>query len=334
MFNCCRSPNEAAGRFVSMHALGEKSGFLPSAMSKCRICPRQCEVDRRVARGYCGAGAHLTINLWQRHLGEEPVISGTRGSGTIFFSHCNLRCVYCQNFKISQYGWGKEYSVAELANIMLGLQRDGVHNINLVTPTHFTPQIRKAIIAARDQGLHLPVVWNSSAYEHPETLQTLEGLVDIYLPDFRYLDRDAALLYSLAPDYPERAMGAILEMRRQVGRLRLDADGLAERGLLCRILVLPENVNRADKILGWIAENLGTETYISLMAQYYPVHRAAFYPPLHRPITREEYQYCLDFLDEFGFGKGFLQEPVITPEWTPDFQPSSRLGNREYVHEP
>lgn len=285
----------------------------------CRICPRACGVDRRTEKGFCGAGLLPVINLWQLHMGEEPVISGVRGSGTIFFSHCNLRCVYCQNYVISQQGHGQEYSIEQLSNIMLDLAAQGAHNINFVTPTHFTPQVKEALFIARDRGLTLPVVWNSSGYENPETLRTLEGLVDIFLPDFRYSSPEAARIYSSAADYPERAQAALIEMFRQTGHLQTDTHGIAVRGLICRLLVLPGNVNRVDQTLKWIADNLSPKTAISLMAQYYPTHRAADFTEINRPITEVEFDEIVDLAADLGFENGFVQEVGATPEWTPEF---------------
>jgi len=285
----------------------------------CEICPRRCRVNRFEQVGFCGGGAVATVNLWQKHMGEEPVISGTRGSGTIFFSRCNLRCVYCQNYRISHFGWGREYEIAKLAEIMLALEADGAHNINLVSPTHYTPQIRAAIIQARASGLQLPVLWNSNGYESPQVLRTLEGLVDIYLPDLRYISSEPGQRYSHCPDYHLHAPGAILEMARQVGKLRMNEEGVAERGLLCRVLVLPSNANRAGEILAWIADHLGVSTYVSLLAQYYPTHKAADYPEIARPLAEAEYSRVLALLDELHLENGFVQELGITPEWTPAF---------------
>ena len=289
-------------------------------LSSCTLCPHRCGVDRSRTRGFCRAGDRLRINLWQPHHGEEPAISGTRGSGTIFFSHCAMRCLYCQNHRISHLGWGRDYSIGQLAEIMLELQDSGVHNLNLVTPGHFTPLIRQALELARRTGLNLPVVWNSGGYEAAETLRTMEGLVDIYLPDFRYGDAAAGRRYSGVADYPARAGEAILEMFRQVGHLAIDDSGLARRGLLVRLLVLPGNVNRLDLVLAWLADHLGPETWISLMAQYYPTHRAVDLPPLDRPLTTTEYETMADLAEELGFANGFLQEVATSPEWTPDFK--------------
>jgi putative pyruvate formate lyase activating enzyme len=203
---------------------------------------------------------------------------------------------------------------------MLEMQNRGVHNINFVTPTHYTLQIREAILKAKEKGFYLPVVWNTNAYENIETLQKMDGLIDIYLPDFRYFEAGASLAYSGAEDYPERAMEAILEMFRQVGHLQIDSNGLAKKGVLCRLLVLPGNLNQVDKILQWLSKHLGTSTCISLMAQYYPAYNASKYPLLSRPITSGEYEFALDRYEDLGFHNGFIQELAATPEWTPDFQ--------------
>jgi putative pyruvate formate lyase activating enzyme len=255
-----------------------------------------------------------------KHLGEEPMISGHRGSGTIFMSNCNMHCLYCQNYTISQLGYGREYTVEQVASMMLDLQAAGVHNINFVTPTHFTLQIREAIIKAKQAGLSIPIVWNSNAYEHANLIRELEGLIDIFLPDFRYADCDAALKYSDAPDYPTFAQKALSEMHRQVGKIELDADGIAQSGLLIRILLLPRDLNNIRGILTWIADNLGTETYISLMTQYYPTYKANEYSKISRPIHASEYREAVSLAEDIGFENGYFQGLGITPEWTPDFK--------------
>lgn len=287
-------------------------------LKNCNICPRNCGVNRFVETGYCKAMDKIRINLYQLHFGEEPNLSGKNGSGTIFFSYCNTTCVYCQNFSISQFGWGKEVSKEKLADIMLGLQGAGANNINLVTPTHYTPQIIESIKLAKAQGLNIPIVWNSNAYESVSTLKELEGLVDIYLPDFRYFDNQAAKNYSDAGDYREVAVKAVSEMFRQVGHIE-EIDDIAVKGLLIRILILPENKNRVDKIMDWIYENIGKETYISLMGQYYPTYSTNAYPELNRTITEEEYNFAVDKLNSLDFENGYIQDRGSTDEWTPDF---------------
>ncbi len=288
-------------------------------LTDCRICPRNCGINRFTARGFCLAGAEMRVNCHQLHHWEEPVISGSNGSGTIFFSGCNMKCVYCQNYEISQEFKGKNCSCDELVSMMLELQQKEAHSVNLVTPTHFTPQIREALVKARNEGLNIPIVWNSNAYEKVETLKTLEGLVDIYMPDFRYWSPESSATYSAAPDYAEFAKSAILEMFRQVGHLNVIGN-VAASGLLIRILVLPGNLNGADKIIRWICDNTGADTYISLMGQYYPTYRAGEFSELNRSVTRKEYSKLENLLDELGFSNGFVQKVGSDSKYTPDFQ--------------
>ncbi|OHD65919.1 MAG: hypothetical protein A2176_03585 [Spirochaetes bacterium RBG_13_51_14] len=287
-------------------------------LARCTLCPRECGVDRFVTAGYCHGTHEVTVDLHQLHSGEEPVLSGTRGSGAIFFSNCALRCVYCQNHRISHEGRGRRCSTEELCDIMLDLQDRGVHNVNLVTASHYAPQAASSLRLARERGLAIPVVWNSSAYEKPETLRLLQGLVDIYLPDFRYCDPSAADRYSLAPDYPVWARKAIIEMFRQVGHLNV-RDGIADKGLIIRLLVLPGLTDGIRDILSWIRGAIGPDTWVSLMGQYYPAYRSGEFPEINRPATAEEYEECLGYLDELGFENGFIQEVGSCAEYTPDF---------------
>lgn len=293
-----------------------------SQMFSCNICPRNCGIDRTKNKGYCGVTDKLRINLATRHFGEEPCFSGTRGSGTIFFAGCNLRCVYCQNYEISTLCWGKDISVEELIRLMLKLQEEGAHNINLVTPTHFTLQLREAIIQAKEKGLTIPVLWNSSAYEKVETLQLLTGLVDIYLPDFKYAHKVYAQKYSSAPDYPAVAISAIKEMFSQVGLLKLDEKGIAQKGLLLRMLILPNKLAGCKENLYTLAEELGTELTLSLMGQYYPAGKAKNYKELTRGITLTEYFEVVDTAVELGFTKLYTQEISSSDTWTPNFSPA------------
>lgn len=287
-------------------------------MKACALCPRECGADRITGTGYCGGGVAARTNLHRLHFWEEPVISGTSGSGTLFFSHCTMRCVYCQNYLISHEGRGTDRSPAELAAQMLELQNAGAHNVNLVTASHYTPQAAEAIIIAKEHGLRIPTVWNSNAYEKPDTLRMLEGLVDIYLPDFRYYDAALSARYSDTPDYPEHAREAILEMHRQTGRLTL-SNGIAVRGIMIRLLVLPGQTASVRSILAWVHDALGPETWISLMGQYYPVFRSAEFPEINRPITEEEYEQCRSCLDELGFENGFIQDIGSCVDYTPEF---------------
>lgn len=288
-------------------------------LQNCRICPRDCRVNRYETRGFCGAGEQIEINIAQLHFGEEPCLSGSRGSGTIFFSHCNLKCVFCQNYAISIEGHGREISEAELIRIMLDLQQQGAHNINLVTPTHYTLQLIPALQKAKTEGLTIPIVWNSSAYEKPETLKRLKGLVDIYLPDFKYFHGVYAKKYSHAPDYPRLAFESIKEMIQQQGRLEMDENGLAYKGVLLRLLVLPEGLSGTENILRKIAYELSTELSLSIMGQYYPAGDARRYPELNRGICEAEYKKVLDTAVDLGFSSIYAQELSCSDFWTPRF---------------
>ncbi len=285
----------------------------------CLLCPRNCSINRYETTGYCNSTANLKMNIAQLHFGEEPPISGTNGSGTIFLSNCNLKCVFCQNYEINDFGQGKEISLEMLVQIMFDLKNKGAHNINFVTPTHFTPHIRAAIIQAKNNGLNIPIVWNSNAYEKLETLKSMEGLVDIYLPDLKYAAGIFAGKYSGAKDYPQIAQPGILEMYRQVGNLQENL-GIASKGLIIRLLVLPNQLAGIRQNLYWIHENLGVETYISLMGQYYPTHKANEYPEINRGITHDEYSKVSDLLHDLGFQNGFIQDCGSTSDWTPTFE--------------
>ena len=286
---------------------------------QCRICPRDCGVNRYEQRGFCGASASVAINLYQLHFGEEPPISGTGGSGTIFFSHCSLKCVFCQNYAISCQGFGSSLGEDSVIQIMLDLQEQGAHNINLVTPTHYTPQLRVIIASARAQGLKIPLLWNSSAYEKVETLKSLNQLVDIYLPDLKYSHGVYAKKYSHAADYPEVALDAIREMYSQVGPLSVDADGIAQKGVLVRLLVLPQGLSGTEHNLRRLADEIGTEVPVSLMGQYYPAGDAGQHSELGRGISRDEYQKVLDTANELGFSNVYVQEISSNDFWTPIF---------------
>ncbi|MGE5592944.1 MAG: radical SAM protein [Betaproteobacteria bacterium] len=294
----------------------------------CRLCPRACGKNRLAGEvGFCGAGALPRVALASLHYWEEPCVSGNRGSGTVFFSHCNLRCVFCQNHVISHGGFGKDITVPELAQVFLRLARKGAHNINLVTPAHFLPQVAWAIRLARDQGLAIPVVYNTNAYELPESLALLEGLVDVYLPDLKYHNEMAAARYSSARDYFARATCVILEMHRQVGAARFSHDGIMTRGVLIRHLVLPGLAADSKKVLDWVRANLPGDTYVSVMSQYVPVHQAAKHPEINRRLTVREYEEVLDHFDEIGLENGFMQDPSSQDSsFTPRFDLSGLEG--------
>lgn len=285
---------------------------------QCRLCPHNCAANRFSRNGFCKAGDKVKINIAQLHFGEEPIISGTNGSGTIFFSHCNLKCVFCQNHLISHRGEGVDVSNAKLADIMLDLQRKGAHNINLVSPTHFSLQLADVIKIAKKEGLSIPVVWNSNAYENVETLKMFDGLVDIYLPDFKYWDNQNSEKYSGIDNYREHVCAALREMFWQVGNIKV-GEGLAKRGMMVRMLNLPGNINNIEHSLKWIKENFGTEIWISLMFQYYPAYKASNYLELNRGVTKEEYDFAVSIFQELGFYNGFIQEISCSDEYTPDF---------------
>jgi putative pyruvate formate lyase activating enzyme len=298
------------------------------SLESCEICPRRCKVNRlRGERGYCGVGAEIIVSHYGPHFGEEPPISGVQGSGNVFFASCNLRCIYCQNHQISHKTIGSTISVNGLADIFLKLQKSGVHNINLVSPTPYVPLIAAAMTRARGSGVTIPFVYNTHAYETPETLQMLEGLVDIYLPDFKYWRSRVSEMLSSARDYPERARVSILEMKRQVGNLRVQ-EGIAWRGLLIRHLVLPGNLAGSRQVIRWIGETLGRETFMSLMSQYNPLFRASEFKLLNRRIRAEEYGSLVVLLMEEGFENVFVQDLESAPLFVPDFRLSEPFTPR------
>ncbi len=279
-------------------------------LESCRVCPRECGVNRlkNEKSGFCRSGLNPVISSVSPHHGEEPPLSGTKGSGTIFFTNCNLKCVYCQNYPISQLGTGAERTVGELACQMVWLQEQGCHNLNLVTPTHFMPQILKAISIARERGFELPVVYNTSGYESVEALRLLDGIVDIYLPDMRYADDAAALKYSGAPHYPEINRAAIREMFRQVGNLVLDQNGVATRGVIIRHLVLPGGLSGTERVMKFLAEEISKDVFISLMSQYFPAYKANENRDINRRISEKEYDEAYEIKMKYGLQNGWVQE--------------------------
>jgi putative pyruvate formate lyase activating enzyme len=278
-------------------------------LESCRVCPRQCGVNRlkNDKLGFCRSGLNPAISSVNPHHGEEPPLSGTKGSGTIFLTNCNLRCVYCQNYPISQLGNGAERTPDELAGQMIWLQEQGCHNLNLVTPTHFMPQILKAFGIARERGFDLPIVYNTSGYESLEALRLLDGIVAIYLPDMRYADDAAARTYSVAPHYPEINRAAIKEMYRQVGNLVLDEDGIATRGLIIRHLILPGGLSGTEGVMKFLAEEISKDVYISLMSQYFPAFKAHEFRELSRRITADEYEVAYQTMRKCGLKNGWIQ---------------------------
>jgi len=271
--------------------------------------------------GFCKAGLLPMVSSFHAHFGEEPPISGRNGSGTIFFTHCSLRCVFCQNHPISQLGEGKEVSVKDLASMMLKLQKQGCHNINFVTPTHYMPQILEAVFIAKENGLKVLLVYNCGGYESIEALKILDGIIDIYMPDMKYSDNKAAKKYSFAPDYFEVSKKVVKEMHRQVGDLKI-VKGIAQKGLLIRHLVLPDGLAGSEAII----KELSPKTYINLMAQYYPCHNAFNFPEISRRITRREYLNVIKFAKKKGLFRGFRQvlqtiDRAQIPEWTDNLKP-------------
>jgi putative pyruvate formate lyase activating enzyme len=309
---------------IDINELSKRAERLTSRLASCDICPRRCSVNRLDGElGFCHSGALPIIASYCAHRGEEPVISGTRGSGTIFFGNCNLRCVFCQNYQISQ-DWQKqkanEVSIETLAGYMLELQAQGCHNINLVSPSHFAPQIVAALALAVPKGLKLPLVYNTNAYDSLETLKELEGMVDIYLPDIKYASDDNALKYSGAEDYVENSRAAIKEMFRQTAELMLDENEIAQRGVIVRHLILPENIAGSKEALKWLAQEVSPEITISLMSQYHPTHYAIRFPEIGRHISQVEYDQVMQALEESGLENGWVQDMDAPQNYLPDFE--------------
>lgn len=278
-------------------------------LSKCSLCPHECKVDRtKFKLGVCKCKDKVEIALSSLHFYEEPCISGTNGSGTIFFSHCNLQCAYCQNYEISQEGKGKEISVEHLARLFLKQQAKGAHNVNLVSPTPYVPYIIEAISLAKERGFKLPIIYNTSGYEKVETLQMLEGYIDVYLPDFKYMDDSLALQYSKAPNYKKIVTRALKEMYRQVGAPELDENGIIKKGLIIRHLILPNEVQNSKQVLKWIKENMDLGVYVSVMAQYFPCYKAKQVDKLSRKITKEEYEEVEQYMYQLPLENGYIQE--------------------------
>lgn len=293
----------------------------PNEYSNCTLCPRACSVDRTQGqRGFCGATDEMYVGRAALHAWEEPPLSGTHGSGTVFFTHCTLGCVFCQNRTISRReAGGRPVTRERLAEIFLELQAQGAHNINLVTASHYAPSVHDALQAARANGLHIPVVYNCGGYETVETLRMLDGLVDIYLPDFKYYSSYYAGLYSGAPDYPDFAKDAIAEMVRQTGAPQFDAQGIMTRGTIVRHLMLPGLAGDTAQVLRYLAEHFGDQILVSLMRQYTPFGMAERYPELDRKITDEEYDQAVTLFSDLGLS-GFLQNgESISESFIPSF---------------
>lgn len=323
-------------RYLTLLAGNELRGRveqLESLLESCTVCPKLCGNDRlndEIAA--CYSGRLPIVSSYTAHFGEEPCLSGTRGAGNIFFGNCNLRCVYCQNYQISQT-WKEqkrnEVTHEQLAEMMLELQDRGCHNIGFVSPTHFAPQMARAILIAAEKGLRLPIVYNTNAYDSVEVLRLLDGIVDIYLPDLKYADSDAGFQYSKVRDYTTHARAAIKEMRRQMGNeLVFDENGLLRAGLMIRLLVLPNDIAGVEENLRWIRDELGPKTAVSLMAQYYATNKAATgdrYILLSRRISEGEWFSAVSLLEELGMEEGFMQEyESASHYYRPDFNDAEK----------
>lgn len=306
--------------YLVLYRSGELARRIEAAwamVSPCELCPHRCRVERlRGERGVCRMGEQVVVSSWNLHHWEEPPISGTRGSGTIFFSGCTGRCRFCQNYPVSQLGYGRPFDIKRLAMMMLELQSKGAHNINLVTPTHFMPHILAALPAAIEGGLRLPLVYNTSGYERVEALQVLEDVVDIWLPDSKYADNPIARQLSGFRNYVEYNRAALREIYRQVGEeLVLDEKGIAQRGLIIRHMVLPQGLAGTPEVLRWIASELSPRIHVSLMDQYFPAYQAVGDPVLGRKITWKEYQAALEALEAAGLENGWYQTTLEEDEF-------------------
>ena len=288
--------------------------------SGCVMCPRKCGAKRNLGEiGFCGADNNIKIGRYSLHMWEEPCISGTKGSGTVFFSHCNLKCVFCQNYRISTEERGKVITTDELAEIFLELQATGANNINLVTPTHYADKIVKALDTARLKGLNLPIIYNTSGYETVETLKMLDGYINVYLPDFKYWRSDIATKYSNAPDYPEIAKAAISEMVRQTGTPKFE-NGLITKGTIVRHLLLPGNLYDSKKIIDYLHTTYGDDIYISIMNQYTPLEQVKNISPLNRKVGKREYDVLIDYAADIGIKNAYIQDGETALEsFIPEF---------------
>ena len=291
-------------------------------LTDCILCPRNCHADRvNGRRGRCHETAEIVVARAALHMWEEPCISGNTGSGAVFFSGCPMGCIFCQNHNIAEAKSGKTITVERLSEIFLELQEKGAANINLVTPTHYVLQIIEALDLARKEGLSLPIVYNTSGYEKPETIRMLEGYVDVYLPDFKYMEPELAAAYSYAPDYPEYAKASIKEMLRQAGKIQIDKEtGMIQKGVIIRHLVLPGHVKNSKAVLKYLLETYQDQILISIMNQYTPMPQVSGDPLLSRKVTKREYEKVIDYALEFGMEDGFIQEGEAAKEsFIPEF---------------
>lgn len=291
-------------------------------LDRCTLCPRHCGANRSGGqRGFCGAGQTVRIARTMLHRWEEPCLVGAHGAGAVFFSHCTLRCIYCQNAAISHEGDGSDVTEEELARLFLSLARQGAATLDLVTPTHYTPQILRALSLARKNGLTLPVVWNTSGYETVENVSRIAGAADIFLPDLKYAAEESGRLYSAAPDYAAAAQAAVTAMVKQLGPVQFSADGQLLRGVLVRHLVLPGHRRESIALVRWLWENFGDRVQLSLMRQYTPLFRAAEFPPLHRHLTTFEYESVVDAARALGMTRVYVQgAEAVGAQYVPDFR--------------
>ncbi|OGW10311.1 MAG: radical SAM protein [Nitrospinae bacterium RIFCSPLOWO2_12_39_16] len=309
---------------ISSGELHNRVASLDNLLEDCTLCPRNCHVNRKAGEiGFCRSGYLPIVSSYCAHYGEEPVLSGNRGSGTIFFGNCNLRCIFCQNHQISQPEKSlrdKEMSFERLADIMIELQIKGCHNINLVSPSHFAAQIVKVLEIAVKKGLKIPLIYNTNSYESLYTLKLLDGIIDIYLPDIKYSDNNNSFDYSTAEDYVRHSRAAILEMKSQVGNLMVDDNDIAIRGLIIRHLVLPNGLAGSKESLRFISSEVGRETFLSVMSQYFPTHKAKENILLSNPLTEAEYERVIDYFNMFGLENGWIQEYSSRDYYCPDFE--------------
>lgn len=291
---------------LSLRELKERGEHLRELMKECVICPRECRAKRLQGRyGVCRSTDELMISSAAPHYGEEPPLVGRRGSGTVFFTSCNLKCLFCQNYDVSHLRHGRRISASQLAEIMIALQQGGCHNINLVTPTHMTSQIVEAVTMAAERGLSIPLVYNCGGYESMQTLKLLEDIVDIYMPDIKYSDNEIARRYSGAPSYWDVVRPAVSEMQRQVGDLNIDEHGIARRGLLIRHLVLPNRLAGSRAVLDFIARDVSINSYVNIMDQFRPAYRSIHYPELSRTIKTKEFSEVVQYAYTVGLRRGF-----------------------------
>ncbi|SHI98171.1 putative pyruvate formate lyase activating enzyme [Lutispora thermophila DSM 19022] len=289
-------------------------------LNNCIICPRKCGINRNITCGYCRVKNQIKLAKACLHFWEEPCISGSRGSGTVFFSNCNMRCVFCQNYDISHEGFGKEVSIEKLAEIMLYLEEKGAHNINLVSPTPYIFHIREAVKTARNKGLTLPILYNTNGYENAEILKSLEGIIDIYLPDLKYYDDKYSIRYSKTPAYFEHATAAILEMYRQVGNPVFNDDGILIKGLMIRHMMLPGLLFDSKKVVDWVLDNLPPQVFLNIMCQYTPMYKAKYFDEINRKLNPKHYESLIDYALSKGLENGFTQDHgSATEEYTPIF---------------